>query len=160
MQKTTKLKANSHLSVIHRNEKLNLYDAISDLQILVKQLEQQIEHTTEELDDKKICLSSNKIRHYIYLRDILYCEADSNYTRVFIRGRSPLLISKTLKTIEKEIDDTRFIRCHQSYLVNREHISHHDESGGSNLVLNQTIYVPVSRRLKRRVLNWINLYSI
>ena len=55
------------------------------------------------------------------LMDILYMEADRNYSRIFTKQKEYLL-SITLKTIEEKLTIPFFLRIHRSYLVNLAHI--------------------------------------
>ncbi len=53
----------------------------------------------------------------IMLMDILYMEADRNYSRIFT-GQKEFLLSVTLKYIEEKLSIPFFMRIHRSYLVN------------------------------------------
>ena len=53
----------------------------------------------------------------IMLADILYMEADRNYSRIFTSNKEYLL-SITLKTIEEKMSMRLFMRIHRSYLIN------------------------------------------
>jgi two-component system LytT family response regulator len=157
-QKTKGLKRTNHLQVIHRNKTLSLHDAVADLQKLVSQLEQRFEQQVEPQKNKKIRISTAHGMEFIRLSHIIYCEAKGNYAYILILNRAPLLISKTLKAMQKEINDERFIRCHQSYLVNREHVIGHVSCDGAKLNMNQSKLIPVSRRPKKKVLKWLNMH--
>jgi DNA-binding LytR/AlgR family response regulator len=67
----------------------------------------------------------------IMLGDILYMEADRNYSRIFTKDREYLL-SITLKTIEEKMSMQLFMRIHRSYLIN---ISHVDEVAESYVMI-------------------------
>lgn len=67
----------------------------------------------------------------IMLADILYMEADRNYSRFFTKDREYLL-SITLKTIEEKMTMQLFMRIHRSYLIN---ISHVDEVAESYVMI-------------------------
>ncbi|HBX50560.1 MAG: hypothetical protein A2275_15700 [Bacteroidetes bacterium RIFOXYA12_FULL_35_11] len=54
--------------------------------------------------------------------EILYCEADGKYTRVFYRSNSSVYLSICLKYVEANLPGTCFFRIHKSYLVNLNHI--------------------------------------
>lgn len=59
---------------------------------------------------------------YIPKNEILYIESDNTKC---ILHRTPDLeyhVYKKLSNIEKELSDQRFLRCHQSFLVNMNHI--------------------------------------
>ena len=58
----------------------------------------------------------------IMLMDILYMEADRNYSRIFT-GQKEFVLSVTLKYIEEKLSIPFFMRIHRSYLVNTIHIN-------------------------------------
>lgn len=51
------------------------------------------------------------------LQDIIYLEADANYTQVFAKDKK-FVIRSTLKELEGKLDTNRFVRIHKSYLIN------------------------------------------
>lgn len=57
----------------------------------------------------------------IMLVDILYIEADRNYSRIFTKAKEYLL-SITLKSIEEKLTEQVFQRVHRSYIVNLSQI--------------------------------------
>ena len=69
----------------------------------------------------------------IMLSDILYMEADRNYSRIFTTTKEYLL-SITLKTIEERLPVKLFQRIHRSYIIN---IMHVDELAESHAVIAQ-----------------------
>jgi DNA-binding LytR/AlgR family response regulator len=57
----------------------------------------------------------------IMLADILYMEADRNYSRIFTSSREYVL-SISLKNIEEKMSMHLFMRIHRSYLINITHV--------------------------------------
>ena len=57
----------------------------------------------------------------IMLADILYIEADRNYSRIFT-GSKEYLLSITLKMIEEKLPAKYFHRVHRSYIINLLHV--------------------------------------
>lgn len=55
---------------------------------------------------------------FIQHDEILYCEADGNYTTIYKTNKTKLLVSKSLGTIEEKLPPEQFIRIHHSFLVN------------------------------------------
>lgn len=53
----------------------------------------------------------------LLLEQILYIEADRNYCKL-VTGAGEYLVVCTLKTIESELDPSRFVRVHRSFMVN------------------------------------------
>ncbi|GIV34812.1 MAG: hypothetical protein KatS3mg031_2347 [Chitinophagales bacterium] len=80
-------------------------------------------------EDKKIRrLPLNKLAvpvagdiEIINIQDIIRCEADGSYTHLFVQKRK-LMISKTLKLIERRMKGFNFLRVHQHHLVNLNHV--------------------------------------
>lgn len=51
------------------------------------------------------------------LQDIIYLEADANYTQVHAKDKK-YVVRATLKELEGKLDPNRFVRIHKSYLIN------------------------------------------
>ncbi len=49
--------------------------------------------------------------------DILFIQADDNYSRIFTVNKN-YLISSTLKKVDNKLPKTNFVRIHRSYIVN------------------------------------------
>src|SRR5664279_361696 len=79
----------------------------------------------------------------IMIADILYIEADRNYSRIFITGKEYLL-SLTLKTIEEKLPDQLFQRIHRSYFINLQQV---EAIAEDHLIIAQRS-IPVSESLK------------
>ena len=58
----------------------------------------------------------------IMLQDILYMEADRNYSRIFTANKEYVL-SITLKSIEEKMPPHLFMRIHRSFLINVNHVN-------------------------------------
>lgn len=83
----------------------------------------------------------------IDVNEIIRCEADSNYTKVFTK-KSVFVFSKTLKTVEEEFSSTQlFVRPHQSHLINY-HFINKSLSNPKYLTLLDGFQVPISRSKK------------
>ena len=152
-----------HLRISHQSEVLILRQELATLQAEMKEIKQQMNQSNTTSRPRKITLSSNGQHHFIALDDILYCEADGSYTKVFIRQKNStltsaplsqriILISRTLKSMNNLISSSDFIRCHQSYLVNKKHVAGYESKNGLHLKLSDENIIPVSRRNKKEVL--------
>ncbi len=85
------------------------------------------------------------------LTEILYCEADSNYTIFHFTEGEKIVTSKTLKEYQ-QLFQTGFLRVHAKYLVNSAEIS--SICTAKDLIaLKNGKYIPVSRRKKTEVIN-------
>lgn len=97
-----------------------------------------------------IILKTTDSIYNIDLDDILYCQSEGNYTTVYIRQSQKLLISGHLKKIEELLPPEIFIRCHQSFIVNKTHVHKYNKRG--HLILKNEMKIPVSLRRKEMTL--------
>jgi len=102
---------------------------------------------------KRIVLKTADTHHIVNEDDLMYCKSEGNYTLFVTKNNEELLISKTLKKAHELLTDSVFIKCHQSYLVNKFFISKMLSDG--YLILTNDIKIPVSNRRKDHVLSKI-----
>ena len=81
----------------------------------------------------------------IPLEQILFLQADTNYTQIFLSCGRTLLSGFNLKKYEEFFEQEDFLRANRSYLINRTHIQYYD-SMSSNLYLKNGKVIGVSRR--------------
>lgn len=90
---------------------------------------------------------------FLPIADIEYCEADGNYTRVFISGRQAgMMFVKPLKEIEEMLQGGTFYRTHHSYLVNLKKVRQYIRGEGGELKMNSDRLIPVARPKKQDLL--------
>lgn len=95
----------------------------------------------------KITLPQQDGFQVLNVAEILYCQADDNYTHIFLENKK-ILVSKTLKYFEEALSDFAFARIHKSYLVNvNEVVKYRKGKGGSVVVSNgKELLVSASRK--------------
>lgn len=93
---------------------------------------------------------------FVEVENIIYCESESNYTNMFFQDGNSLLISKTLKTLEKLLAPFYFIRVHKSFLINPNYLIQYSRTGGGYVIMKNQKKIPVSKD-KREVI--INLFK-
>jgi DNA-binding LytR/AlgR family response regulator len=86
----------------------------------------------------------------IMLADILYMEADRNYSHVFTSNREYVL-SIPLKTIEEKMSMQLFMRIHRSYLIN---ITQVDEVAENHVMIAKKI-VPIGTGMREQLMHRI-----
>jgi DNA-binding LytR/AlgR family response regulator len=86
----------------------------------------------------------------IMVPDILYIEADRNYSRIFT-GHKEYLLSVTLKAIEEKLSMDLFVRIHRSYIIN---IAQVEEVAESHVIIAHKA-IPMSAGLKENLLQKI-----
>lgn len=86
----------------------------------------------------------------LYIEDILYIEAERNYSRIFTKTKE-FILATTLKIMEEKLPTRSFIRVHRSYLVNLAQI---DEVSENHVIINGKA-VPLSNALREDLLRRI-----
>ncbi|PHS67155.1 MAG: DNA-binding response regulator [Flavobacterium sp.] len=120
------------------------------------QLEKLVEISSEYfkgVEKKRIILKTSDTVYAIYEDDIIYCRSNGNYTTFYTQQLDKIMVSKSLKKIEEILSSTIFIRCHQSYIVNKKHVLKYNKNGV--LIVNLDFKVPVSSRRKEYTLKMI-----
>ena len=85
------------------------------------------------------------------VRMIAYCQADGNYTRVYLKNKQMHLISYALKHVFKMLPQEMMIRVHQSYVLNINCISRAILSGSDMIELTCGTSIPIARRRRKYV---------
>ena len=85
----------------------------------------------------------------------MYCQADDNYTQIFLKDKKKL-VSKTLKYFEEMLTENGFARVHKSYLVNVGHIVEYRKGKGGSVVLENGKEIMVSPSKKKDLLAYFN----
>ena len=90
---------------------------------------------------------------FVKTDDILYCEADSNYTNIYTADGKKHIISKTLKEYDELLSDYSFFRIHNSYLINLNCIKRYVRGDGGQVIMTNDISLDVSKRKKESFLS-------
>ena len=102
---------------------------------------------------KKLVLRTAEALHIVDIADIMYCKSDNSYTTFYLSSQEEIVISKSLKEYAEWLKDYAFIRPHQSYLVNLNHIKKIDKSDGGFVIMKNSAEIPVSVRQKKHLIN-------
>jgi len=87
--------------------------------------------------------------------DIIYCEADDNYTRFYMKDKKKITATRALKEVEEQLGEfSHFVRVHHSYMVNMNEVSRYVRGEGGYLVMSDGATVNVSRSRKDTLLKW------
>lgn len=97
--------------------------------------------------DDRIFVKHNDNMIKIIIKNILYIEADRNYSHIFTKEKEYLLVM-TLKDIDNKLPNEFFIRVHRSFIVN---ISQIDEVGNTHIVVAKKV-IPMSKNLRPELL--------
>ncbi|MEO6833721.1 MAG: LytTR family DNA-binding domain-containing protein [Chitinophagaceae bacterium] len=104
-------------------------------------------------DVDRIALREQSTIHIVPYDNILFAQSDRSYTHFHLVEGKILTLSSPLKDYEDILPDSRFIRVHNSYLVNRSQVSRYDKAG--ILHLNNGAEIPVAVRKRDEVLRYL-----
>jgi two-component system LytT family response regulator len=116
-----------------------------------RQLDMLLYQLKEGQFPSKIAVPFQNGVFFVELKELVYCEADSNYTRLFLSTGKNYLLSKTLRDVQQVLEDRNFLRVHRQYLVNLDHIKMYHKGDGSYLVMTGDISLPVAKNQKDRL---------
>ena len=102
----------------------------------------------EKKEHHRLAIPSMEGLQFIAMDDIIYLEAQSNYTIIFLKDSVKLTVSKTLKDFEELLPEPVFIRIHHSYIINRNAVEKYIKGVGGQVVMKNGIILDVARRKK------------
>lgn len=105
----------------------------------------------------KIGLPTSDGLVFVRTEDILYCEADSNYTIFFTTDGTRHIVSRTLKEYDDLLAEHHFFRIHNSYLINLNWVKKYVRGEGGQVIMTNDATLDVSRRRKDALLERLRL---
>ncbi len=84
----------------------------------------------------------------VKLQEILYCEAQDNFTCFYLTDGQKHLICRKLKFYENTLSQHNFCRIHRSYMINLEYVKRYIKGKGGSVIMEngQEIQVANSRK--------------
>lgn len=140
--------------------KQSLQSAIHANQELEKIRSIHVSHEIEGDPAMVVIRSETSETAEFHLPDLLYIEADDNYATLYWRsdkGLEKKMLRVNLKSIETQLNNAYIIRCHRSFIVNINAITHvRGNTNGYKLDLHHTdLTIPVSRSKGKEVVDKI-----
>ncbi len=129
---------------------------------LVNQINMDLSQIKNETyDEFNLTLTSKNMREIITVdsNSVLYITSTDNYVEIHCLAKDQVkksYLRNTLTEIEKEIKKqyNYFERCHNSFIINVNQIKTvSGNSGGYNIILNNNISIPISRKYANRFIN-------
>ena len=120
-------------------------------------LPQQLEILLHKLNHPKVVVNKIAIPtieglQMVPVESIIRCEADRNYTNLFLKNKGKITASRNLKDLEEMLEDYSFVRVHHSYLVNLNEVEKYIKGEGGYLIMSDKTAVDVSRSRKEILL--------
>jgi len=135
------------VAAVHKVQVQNRPPSSEQFRMLIE----QIQH--KESNFAKIAVPTAEGFELIPANHIIRCEADDNYTHLYLKNNSKIVACRTLKEMEEQFQDfDSFVRVHHSYLVNLNEVTKYVRGEGGYLVMNDGSTVNVSRSRKELLL--------
>lgn len=137
-----------------------LIEAVNKVERLKKTSKEQIEHFKENYlaNNKnlpeKIALPYQNGVSFVLISDIIYCEADDNYTKFHLANKQSYLVTKPLKDIQETLEERGFMRVHRQYLINLNQIKKYVKGEGNYLIMVDETSIPVARSQKEKLVEF------
>jgi two-component system LytT family response regulator len=95
----------------------------------------------------------------VNISELIYLDADSNYTVLHLSGGNKLVATRNLGEFERIIDNPQFFRIHKSTLVNVNYLKGFSSYEGNYAELIDGTRLLVSRRKVNEFREWVKHYS-
>ncbi len=95
--------------------------------------------------EAKVALPTTSGLRFLKTGEIIRCEADGAYTKVFTT-KDTLLISRNIGQLEKQFSAHNFFRAHKSHLINLSHVREYLRGKGGTIILSNNSSVELSKR--------------
>ena len=136
------------VTAVHKVQVQKMPPTTEQFQMLME----QIQH--KESGFTKIAVPTAEGFELIPADSVVRCEADDNYSHLFLTNKNKITVCRTLKEMEEQLENFGyFIRVHHSYLVNLNEVTKYIRGEGGYLVMNDGSTVNVSRSRKDMLLN-------
>lgn len=120
------------------------------------QLVRLLEKTLKTGDRNRVAVKTGRQFRYPYTDDILYIDSNRHIVTLHLKDGSEIVTQDKLNDIESRIGEKRFLRCHQSYLVNMDQVADVKE----DFILKNGNMVPIRVRGRKELIDAYNRYFL
>ena len=124
---------------------------INDKEILLKQNRFQVlidNANSNPFQFQKLALPSLNSYEMVYLKDIVYCKAEGNYTMVELINGKQLTVTKLIKWFEETLPSQTFFRIHKSHIINLNLITKIEKNEGI-VIMENGLHFDIAERIKK-----------
>ncbi len=147
------------LKPIDKTELMEAVGKLSKIPVMSPPVLEYLSEWQKGQSPKKILLPIGQEIVFVNVDQIICCEADGSYCKVYCEGQTkPYLLSKNLKDIEEMVQQPQFIRPHTSWLINSHFIEKIIKGEGMEIVLSNQLHIPVARSKKQEIMKWLGIH--
>jgi two-component system LytT family response regulator len=138
---------------------------LSELQGAIRKVIQHFEQkggpSTKPDENKNLVLiNHSKGFNLIDYHDIVWLEANDNYTTIYLKTDKKIVASKTLKEFEVILPTNEFFRTHRSTLINVAYIKEYTNNEGGEVILSNGAHVQISKARVQEFADFIKNRSV
>ena len=141
-----KIKDNFHKQQTAMNEQLH-------------QLEKILKQHSVASENKIAVAMADKIV-FLNIPEIIYCEAQRNYTNIYLHDGRKILASKPLGDFESQLINQNFFRIHHSYLINMNRVKEFQRNEGGYVIMEDHTKLEVSQRKRKDFFDAIDNFIV
>ncbi len=93
---------------------------------------------------------------FLPVEEIVHCDSEGAYTRIFLASDAPMLVSKSIKEIEEMLAFGPFFRAHHSHLVNLRHVRKFLRQDANEAVMSNGQRIPIARNRKQEFIEAVS----
>lgn len=137
------------IAAVQKVEKRKTLPSLEQFQVLLNQVR------FKGSDFTKMAVPTVEGYELIDTQQILRCEADDNYTHIYLKNKSKVIACRSLKEVEAQLQGfPSFIRVHHSHIVNLNEVTKYIRGEGGYVIMSDNTTVNVSRSRKESLLKW------
>jgi two-component system LytT family response regulator len=137
------------IAAVHRVQQQKTMPAAEQFEILFSRIQ------NKESAFRKLAVPTMEGYELIMAENIIRCEADDNYTHLFLKDKTRITACRTLKEVEEQLQDfSYFVRVHHSWLVNMNEVNKYIRGEGGYVIMSDGSTVNVSRSRKEALLKY------
>ncbi len=140
---------NELISAVKKVQEQRHLPMVEQFQMLLNQVQNKDHHFN------KIAVPTAEGFELIPAEQVIRCDANDNYTHLFLKANRKIIACRTLKEMEEQLHDfSFFVRVHHSHLVNLNEVTKYIRGEGGYLVMSDGSNVNVSRSRKDSLMKW------
>lgn len=121
-----------------------------------KELVQLLQYLKQPTWQQRLPVGTMYGMEFIDIEEILFVEAEGNYSKLKLRSGRSLMMTKKIKDVTEQLQESLFVRIHNSYLVNTRYIKKYHKGRGGHIILDDGSSLPVSPARKEDFLKIFN----
>ncbi len=103
---------------------------------------------------QKLCIPIISGFKVIDIEQIIYLEAHSNYTTIFLTNDTRFISTKSLGEFENKLLGKGFFRCHRTYLISLDFVDEFNSGQNASIILSNHKKLPLARNRKQAFLRF------